>query len=327
MLFVLGAGSYLPEGAITDECLTGWGLSRPVTVKAGLQRRSSVDSAYLAQHKNSDVRETLKNLAISCSEMGVRAARIAIERAQIQVDQIGLVLGECLTPIEVTPAEGQRVAGSLGLKVPAYDVGSGTGICPAQLALLASWKPARIPQYVLCVATNAPTQRIDYSRGDEAWRYGDGAVAFVVSVQEPRGLALVWSDFRVDATVADGVEIDTLGYLKGAVNNKDRISQQFQAVVSKLRSDSELSKRLAEVQIHWALEDATLQQELLVSVDMKSAKLVNGMVNGADMLGTSSGFTLADAWGSFSTDSYVAVIVANGGPTYGSAVFRVQKGA
>lgn len=150
------------------------------------QRNIILPYRYLNLTKNSDPRIGEMVATVNPSELGAQAARIAIQRAGIEIEEIGLVLGDCGTSIQPTPAEAQRVAGRLGLKVPAYDIMGLMGAVALHLQNLSQWKLERIPRYVLCVYVNTPSVFTSY----DSWEgggffFGDCAAAMIVSVEVP----------------------------------------------------------------------------------------------------------------------------------------------
>lgn len=180
MLNILGIGTAVGQTAITDA--EGRALaSGASSLIAGETRRSVLSRDYLNDTGNSDIDAVKVSGNQSPTDLGVMAAQAAIAEAGISVEQIGLVIGDCSTPWQTTPSEGQRVADRLGLKVPAYDLGGG-GIVPQQLASLSRWRADRVPEYTLLISVSTPTSRINFrAGGDERWHFGDGASACVVS--------------------------------------------------------------------------------------------------------------------------------------------------
>lgn len=324
VLFVLGAGFYTPESKLSDQFLIDVGLSNQPTEVVVKERRSTLPLSLLKEEKNRDLVRSMRDATISCSEMGERAARQALERAQIGVEQIGLVIADCVTPIETTPAESQRVAGRLGLKVPAYDIYSTNGICPVHFSILSKWKKERVPNYVLCVSTNAPTQRIDYSKGSEGWIFSDGAAACVVSLNEGPGLELLWSDYQVDVSQLGAHALDTLGYLTRQQVSPDVLRTQFQRVIKSIEVVQQLwdSKKLDIV--FAASEDAAIFKEISSSSAI-SDRFENSIEEYGNMFGTNSLADIGARWDSFSNGQLIGVIVAQGLPGFGAAVFRVRK--
>ncbi len=180
MLNILGIGTAVGQTAITDAEARVFAAGSS-SLKAGEIRRSVLGREYLGSTGNSDIDAVKIRENQSPTDLGVMAAQAAIADAGISVEQIGLVLGDCSTPWQTTPSEGQRVADRLGLKVPAYDLGGG-GIVPQQLASLSRWRADKVPDYTLLISVSTPTSRINFrAGGDERWHFADGASACVVS--------------------------------------------------------------------------------------------------------------------------------------------------
>ena len=325
-LHILGIGSYVPEQKIDDSTLSSWGLIKPADSQTPSKRRTSVDISYLAETKNRDIRDTLTKLSCSCTDMGERAALQAIERANISLDQMGLVDADCATPVELTPAESQRVAGRLGLKVPAYDLYSTSGIMPNHLSIISAWKEERIPPYVLCVSTNAPTQRVNYATGDEAWYYSDGAVACVISTQDKRGLKMLSCDFCVDVKVTSHFELDSIGYIKNKPLNSEQTNIQLKKIINLIQERNDLPA-LSEAEIYWDLIDSELQKTIALSNQLPTNAIKNSLLRYGNSLGSTNLLTLARDWGQHKADATVALILANGGINYGSVVLQATEGA
>ncbi len=324
MLFVLGAGSYSPAQQLTDETLRSLGVAVPNGAGVAV-RGTTANLEHLKAFKNSDLKETMKNVVETCTDMGERAARQAIERAQIPIEEIGLVIGDCSTPIEVTPAEGQRIAGRLGLRVPAYDIYTTSGVCPAHISILSDWKKERLPKYILCVSTNAPTQRIPYGDAHaDSWTYSDGASACVLSVDSERGLEVVYTDFRVEPFRAPRYELDTLGYLVGQKNDEAVLRGQIDKVFGKMLDKLSVKEHMARMKFFWSLQDGAIPQETLRNHGADPSQVINQFSKRGDMLGTSPFYALAEQWDALRDGEYLAVILADGGMNYGSTVFRVR---
>ena len=156
----------------------------------GCSCRSTLPLSYLVETGNSDPRAARTAALASPTELAHRAALQALTQVGISAEQLGLVIGDCCTPYQVTPAEGQRLADKFGIKVPSYDIFTTTGPIPGHLDVLASWDESRVPEYALLFSTNTPTQRVNFRNGAEALFLGDGAGALVVSTQHKGKLAI-----------------------------------------------------------------------------------------------------------------------------------------
>jgi 3-oxoacyl-[acyl-carrier-protein] synthase III len=199
-MFVLGIGSAVPPVTLQASDVDRFGArvdagQRAFLQRAGIRsRRISLPLDYLTGSSERNLFEAWKAASHSPTALAKEAAVKALASAGIDVERVGLVLGDTATPYQRCPSEAQRLAGEFSVKIAAYDTTAGVGAIPNFLSMLAAWKPERVPEYVLCVATNTPSQYIGYgSDALSASLFGDAAVALVLSATHARGLQVVYS--------------------------------------------------------------------------------------------------------------------------------------
>jgi 3-oxoacyl-[acyl-carrier-protein] synthase III len=187
-MYLLGAGSAFPSIKCSDASLAAAGASfseveRRLLDRVGVSSRSiSIPLEFVRVSKDVDILETRKASSVSPTVLGADAAKLALSRAGISIEQVGLIVADCATPYQTCPSEAQRIAGSFGVKVPAYDLTGGASAVPMFFNALSSWREDRTPEYVLCVSTNIPSPHIRYGSDHLAASvFGDAACAFVVS--------------------------------------------------------------------------------------------------------------------------------------------------
>lgn len=202
-MYILGAGAAYPDTELTNEFLQSLGLGlteeeRSVLSRLGIHsRRTTLPLEYIASTRNLDVLEARAQATLSPTELGVRAARQALDRAGITMEQVGLVIADSATPYQTCPAEAHRIAGAFGVKVASYDIVAGSGAIPLYIEMLSTWKPERIPEYVLCVSTNTPSQQVSFAGSSlSSYVFGDAASAVVLSSRHTGKLRVVDSYLR-----------------------------------------------------------------------------------------------------------------------------------
>jgi 3-oxoacyl-[acyl-carrier-protein] synthase III len=317
VLTLVGLGTYHPETCLTDETVQALtGTTKPNFIRT--QARYSVQPLELLQENhNRDLKRSIAGSFISVSEMGERAAREAIERAGILPEQVGLVMAESLTPVETTPAESQRVAGRLGIKVPAYDITSGLGVLPWQLSILTRWRLERLPEYLICVATNAPTQRIQFGAGVEPWVFGDGAAAAVFTTKPSKGLSVIHSETFVQSKVPSRATIDTLGFLTLPQHDLERAKEQGQ----KIRA---VCEQLNITPTVVCFSEARSDFHEVICGNF-SGRMMNGADLNGDLLGADPLTVVANSVEKLSSGDIILAIVASGYAQYGFSLLRLER--
>jgi 3-oxoacyl-[acyl-carrier-protein] synthase-3 len=215
-VFLHGLGHFHPENEITNRFLEELEIGTNeewILERVGIRsRRTVLPLDYIRATRNADPRQALEAAELSTAELGVRAAGLALERAGIPREEIGLVIAGGSAPDHQSPAEACKVAQGLGLEVPAFDVNSACTSFLVQLHLLSLLRPEAMPAFALLVASDALTQTVDYSDRSAAVLWGDGAAAAVVSLRVPSRARILGSAIESSPAGADKVVVKRAGH-------------------------------------------------------------------------------------------------------------------
>lgn len=308
-MFILGVGAAYPDVEVSDAFLASLGLvpsewEAGVIARAGVcSRRVSLPLEYIQSTKNKVVLDGRPFATATPTSLGAAAARQALERAGISVEQVGLVLADTATPYQTCPSEAQRVAGALGLKVPAHDVVAGAGAIPFFIEMLSSWKPERLPDYVLCVSTNTPSQHGDYAGNAlSAHLFGDGAAAFVCSPRNHGRLKVGKSitkrhgPYKVVATVERHITLD-----RSRIPAPSEVRDAVASLVGELGGVS------AQTRIVGPQLFAGEVKGFAAALGVHESSFVSDVATRGYSLGSSAGTALASVWDSLGVGERVVV--------------------
>ena len=113
-LYLHGIGHFHPENEITNEFLESLDIGTTddwIMDRVGIRsRRTSLPLDYIRETRNRDPRMGMEAAEYSNAEMGRRAADLALERAGVTADQIGMVIAGGCAPDYAIPAESARIA-------------------------------------------------------------------------------------------------------------------------------------------------------------------------------------------------------------------------
>lgn len=214
---LLSLGHAHPANAIDNALLAGLGMDAQwIESRIGIEsRRTVLPLELLARCGAPDPAAARAHAIETPTDLGVRAAKMALDRAGLRASDIGLVLANCCTPFETVPSEAQRIACALQCPAVAYDV---FGACPAfalHLTHLCDLRPERVPEHVLCISTAAFTTVVDYaaSKADAAI-LGDGAAAWIVNPRQPGRLRILEAHYDTDASRSRAVVLPTDGHFQ-----------------------------------------------------------------------------------------------------------------
>ncbi|KAA3661973.1 MAG: ketoacyl-ACP synthase III [Calditrichaeota bacterium] len=187
MLYIHGVGHFHPENEICNKFLENLDIGTSndwIIDRVGIEnRRTVLDLEYIMQTKNDDTRAAAEASLYSNAVTGKHAAEMAISRAGISKDQIGMVIAGGCTPENSTPAEACAIAAELELTVPCIDLNSACSSFGAHIHFLSMLNDARVPEFILIVSPENTTRTVDYTDRRAAVLWGDGTSAAVVSTK------------------------------------------------------------------------------------------------------------------------------------------------
>jgi 3-oxoacyl-[acyl-carrier-protein] synthase-3 len=202
MLYLHGIGHFHPETVIDNRFLESLDMGLDSTwarERVGiLERRTVLPLDYIRDTRNADPRAADESAQFSNADTAVLAARMAMERAQISPDQIGLVIAGGCAPQFSTPAESCRIAAALGLSATALDINSACSSFVTQCHFLGNMQPEALPDFVLVVNAENMTRTVDYNDPGTAVLWGDATSAAILSKTVPSHTRIVWSTVTSD---------------------------------------------------------------------------------------------------------------------------------
>ncbi|EYF05988.1 3-oxoacyl-ACP synthase III family protein [Chondromyces apiculatus] len=215
MLYIHGTGHFHPENELSNAFLEGLDIgtnAQWILERVGIQnRRTVLPLDYIRHTRNKDLRAAQEAALYTNAETGRRAAEMAMARAGVKPEQIGMVICGGCTPDTCIPAEASRVACALGLEVPAFDLHTACSSFGTQLHFL-NQLGAAAPEFVLVVSPENMTRAVDYSDRNTAVLFGDGTSAAVVSTRVPARVCVTRTSFGGSPKGADEVRVPRTGY-------------------------------------------------------------------------------------------------------------------
>lgn len=324
-LQVVGMGYAHPTNIIDNKFLENLDVGTNeqwILEKIGIVTRvTSLPLEYIATTRNQDPREAVKVASMSPTDLGENAARMALERAGISADQIGLVICNCCTPNQSAPAESNRIAQRLEIKAKAFDVFTA---CPAfalHVDFLMNHRPETLPDYILCVSTATLTQHVNYNDRSDGAIWGDGAAAWIISPRKAGKLTVLDSSFTSDPSRCDAVVVDTFGHFR----QDGRAVRDFS-----VRQTVRLIKQVEEkFPIDWNRDvfighqaNATMLEQIRNNRDIPPQNHWHNVTEIGNQAGASAPAVLAMHWDQVVAGQKVVVAVVGAGLSWGTVVLE-----
>jgi 3-oxoacyl-[acyl-carrier-protein] synthase-3 len=211
-----GLGHAHPENEIDNKFLESLDIGTSdewIMDRVGIRsRRTAMSLDYIRATRNEDPRGAIEASYISNAQLAARAARMAVERAGIQMSDIGMVIGGGCAPDTVSPAEACNISKELEIAVPSFDVNSACTSFFAGMNVLSMMRPASLPPFVLLIAADVMTRTVNYNDRASAVLWGDGSAAAVISTQERAVAKVIDCQFAGNPLAAGLIVVPRLGH-------------------------------------------------------------------------------------------------------------------
>lgn len=325
MLHILGMGYAFPEESISNDFIEKLDVGTTaewISSKIGIEnRRTTLPLDYIQQTQNKDPREARAVASMSATDLGVQAAKQALQVAGVDPSKVGKIICNCCTPSATLPAESFRIMKGLGLNCEAYDVFTACPIFALHLNFLESFEEESLPEYVLCVSTATLTQKVDYTDRSDGAIWGDGAAAWVVSLKEQRGLRVLDTSFMADPKRAGAVIVESLGHFW----QDGRAVRDFS-----VRQTVRLIKALEKsYDIDWTKDifighqaNRTMLEQITKNRKIPDTNHWHNVTDIGNQAGAGAPATLAMHWNDITPGQKIVVAVVGAGLSWGAALLE-----
>ncbi|MGI6030717.1 MAG: beta-ketoacyl-ACP synthase III [Eubacteriales bacterium] len=165
---ILGIGGYVPENVVDNHYFESYldTSDEWITTRSGIHRRHFAKGEYTW-------------------EMGAKAAKMALEQAQIDPATLDVIIGTTVTNDNCTPAMANLIQKELGAEHAfSYDINAAcTGFIYA-LDIASLYLATGRARRVLVVSSERLSQIMNFQNRDTCVLFGDGAGAMVVEADE-----------------------------------------------------------------------------------------------------------------------------------------------
>jgi 3-oxoacyl-[acyl-carrier-protein] synthase-3 len=196
-LRIAGVGYSVPETVITNDDLTKlydtsdeW-----IYTRTGIKERRLVSG-------NED--------AIS---LGTDAAKHAIEKSGIKLEDIDMIISASSAPPHLYPAIGCCIQAALGIpnNIPAFDITAACSGLIYALSIAKGFIGSGMYKTILIVATDNNSRLLDWSDRSASILFGDGAGAMVVTEAEDGIDDIISIDIRANGSIGDLIKLPLMG--------------------------------------------------------------------------------------------------------------------
>ncbi len=215
-LYLHGLGHFHPESEITNQFLIELDIGTNeqwILERVGIRTRRTVLSLdYIRETRNLDPGGAVEAAMFTHADTGVRAASMALERASLSKDEIGMVIAGSSKPEWSSPADACMIAQAMELEVPAFDVNSACTSMMVALYALSMMRPEALPEYVMIVTPESLTTAVNYSDRSASVLWGDCTAAAIVSTKVPSRIEILRTTLESSPAGSDKVVVPLFGH-------------------------------------------------------------------------------------------------------------------
>jgi 3-oxoacyl-[acyl-carrier-protein] synthase-3 len=329
MLYLHSMGHFHPENIISNKFLEDLDIGTTndwIMERVGIQnRRTVLPLDYIRQTKNINPLESFVIRQYKNSQMGSSAARMALQRASLKPEDIGMVIAGTSSPDNISPAEASAMAAELGIEAASFDLNSSCSTFGMQVNLLLRMQPETLPPYILLIGAESPTRSINYSDRDSAVLFGDGAIAAIVSTKVPTRAAFI----------SGGFDSHPSGWRKVGIDGDWTFHQDGKAVQGyAIKTTTEYLKVLqdqyaADAQRFIFIGHQANVRMLKTVCERRAIKPENHWYN-VDQFGNTAccgaPATLSMRWNEIQSGDNIAMVIVGAGLTWAYMMLKVESG-
>ena len=179
---IIGIGGYVPEKIVTNELL-----------------ESIVDTSDQWISSRTGISERRISTGENTTQLALKAAKLAIKQANIEADDIDLIILATITPDFFTPSVASLVQAELGLKdIPSFDISAGCTGFIYGLQIADNFIKAGQSQCILVIGAETLSKVLDWNDRNTCVLFGDGAGAAILKKSKKAGIISTYTGSQGD---------------------------------------------------------------------------------------------------------------------------------
>ncbi|WP_154224397.1 ketoacyl-ACP synthase III [Marinicella rhabdoformis] len=327
-LYIHGAGHYHPQNVIDNAFLESLGIETNdqwIMERVGIKsRRTVMNLDYIKTSQNQFLNE--REVLESSAEMGCKAIEMALSRAGVSKEQVGMVVAASCAPTYSLPANACVIAQQAGINALGIDISSACSSFAAHIHFLSNMGASAMPDYVVCVIPESWTTTTDFSDRRTAVLIGDGAAAVVVSKKHVADLKVKQTFMKSDPASWEKVQTPTGGHFY-----QDGLSVQKFAIKKTMATFKHLQKSEDKIlnQHYFISHQANLSmlKSVCKKLDIQDEKHLFNVDEFGNCGGAGAPSVLSQNWDVFKAGDLLTLIVVGAGLTWGGMVIEKSDGA
>ncbi len=330
---IIGLGHYVPENVVTNDDLS----KLMETNDAWIQERTGIQER----------RHAIKGDGDTTTTMGVKAAKVAIERAGIDKDDIDFIVFATLSPDYYFPGPGVLVQRDLGIKtVGALDVRNQCSGFIYAISVADQYIKSGMYKNVLVIGSELHSHGLDMTtrgRGVSVI-FGDGAGAAVLTREEDTSKGILSTHLHSEGQHAEELSLIAPGmgkrwvtdiiedndpedesyypYMNGQFVFKNAVVRFSEVIIEGLKKNNLQATDIDLLVPHQA--NLRISQFIQKKFQLSDDQVYNNIMKYGNTTAASIPIALTEAWeqGKVNDGNLVVLAAFGSGFTWGSVIIR-----
>jgi 3-oxoacyl-[acyl-carrier-protein] synthase-3 len=302
---IIGTGGYLPKKIVTNKDLE----STVDTTDQWIFERTGIKQRHIAEENE------------TTSSMAVQASIDALSSANIQSEDIDLIIVATTTPDQIFPSTACIVQNKLKIKAPAFDIQAAcTGFVYA-LSIADNYIKAGLNKNILVIGAEKYSNLLDWNDRSTCVLFGDGAGAVILSAQSEPGI--ISTHIHADGKYNDLLSVEN-NHIKMKGNEVFKVAVN---TLSKLVDETLSINNMTKSDIDWLVpHQANLR--IIKAAAKKLSMSLNQVVVTVDKHANTSAASIPLALneavkdGRIKSDQVILLEAFGSGFTWGSVLLR-----
>lgn len=311
---VLSVGTYVPENVVTNADLA----KILDTTDEWIRTRTGIRERHLVP----------RDTPMQASDLGARAASVALERAGVAPHDVDAVICATFTPDNFFPSTACRMQHLLGCaNAAAFDISAACAGFVYGITIADSFIRSGQYRTVLLVGAEIISRTLDWSDRTTCILFGDGAGAVVLRATEEPGKGILSACLGSDGSLGDILQLPAFGEKRTMHMKGNEVFKNAVRMMGDITLDAcaKAGVRLEEVEVmipHQA--NIRIIQGLSERLGVPMEKIVTNMDRFGNTSSASIPLALDDAWkaGRVKPGTLGVFTALGGGIALGAAVVR-----
>ena len=211
---IVGVGHYVPEQVVTNK---------------DLEKLMDTSDEWIIERTGIKERRYFDYEKDTCANMAARATEMALERANVDKEEIDLIVFATITPDYMFPGSGVLMQRELGLDkkaIPAIDIRNACSGFVYGLSIADQFIKTGMYQTVVVIGSEIQSSAMEFSDRQRhvSVIFGDGAGAAVLQATDEKGKGILSTHMHSDGTFAEELYVKDPGSSR---KREERLSSEM----------------------------------------------------------------------------------------------------